>query len=265
MLFRVLHSREAAKIVGMKPIHDPTDERVARSRPLRWTPMALLLLGSLLACIALAETPARQSAESLRQFTEQFLQTEATGLPGQVKVTAGPVDARLNLPACVALQGFMPAGSRVWGKTTVGVRCTAPTPWTIYVPALVQVDGAYYVSAAPLAQGQGLAPQDLVKAQGDLSALPAGVITDPNQALGRTMLVSVTAGTPLRADLLRSPPAIVQGQTVRIVASGAGFSISTEGRALAAATEGQLVQARTANGQVVSGVARSGGIVAMNN
>ena len=232
-----------------------------------WIRLALVTLAGLAAVNTWADAikPALQEAESLRRFVEQFLQAEAIGLPGQVRVTAGPVDARLNLPACAALQAFLPNGSRVWGKTTVGLRCNAPAPWTIYVPANVQVEGAYYLSAAPLGQGQSLGLQDMVKTQGDLTALPAGVITDPKFAIGRTLLVSVTAGTPLRADLLRSAPAIVQGQAVRIVASGTGFSISTEGRALAAAAEGQYVQARTAGGVVISGVAKAGGIVAMNN
>lgn len=228
---------------------------------------ALLMLGLLLGGLALAQTPKpqSQSPESLRQFTEQFLKAEAIGLPGTVQVTAGAVDARLNLPACAALQAFLPPGSRVWGKTTVGVRCNAPTPWTIYVSAQVQVHGTYYLSAAPLSQGQSIALPDIVRTQGDLSALPAGVITDPQQALGRTLVMALTAGTPLRSDLLRSAAAIQQGQTVRIIASGAGFAVSTEGRALAGAAEGQYVQARTTGGQVVSGIARTGGIVALNN
>ena len=249
----------------------PFDALAAPPGPLPRSPLRRLggvfLLGMLLSAVVMAQTPkpALQSPESLRQFTEQFLKAEAIGLPGAVQVTAGVVDARLNLPACAALQAFLPPGSRVWGKTTVGVRCIAPTPWTIYVAAQVQVNGTYYLSAAPLGQGQSIAVQDIVKTQGDLSALPAGVITDPQQALGRTLLMSVTAGTPLRSDLLRSAAAIVQGQAVRIIASGAGFSVSTEGRALAAAAEGQYVQARTAGGQVVSGIARAGGIVALNN
>jgi flagella basal body P-ring formation protein FlgA len=262
-LFRLLRARANAKIIGMiacLPFPAP-------SLSLRHLRLGLLLLAGLSACAALAQipAPARQTPESLRQFAQQFLKSEALGLPGEVHVTAGAVDARLNLPACAALQGFLPPGSRVWGKTTVGIRCNAPTPWTIYVPAQVQVDGAYYVSAAALVQGQGIALQDMLKSQGDLAALPAGVITDPQQALGRSLTMSVTPGTPLRADLLRQAPAIVSGQAVRIIAAGAGFSVSTEGRALAAAAEGQPVQARTNAGQVVSGIAKTGGIVALNN
>jgi flagella basal body P-ring formation protein FlgA len=54
---------------------------------------------------------------------------------------------------------------------------------------------------------------------------------------------------------------VQQGQTVRLVASGAGFSVTTEGLALNNAGEGQPARVRLASGQVVSGMARAGGFV----
>jgi flagella basal body P-ring formation protein FlgA len=65
----------------------------------------------------------------------------------------------------------------------------------------------------------------------------------------------------VRSELLSAPWAVQQGQSVRLLTSGAGFTISNEGKALNNATDGQIVQVRTASGQVVSGVARSGGVV----
>ena len=61
--------------------------------------------------------------------------------------------------------------------------------------------------------------------------------------------------------MLRSPLVVTQGQGVRLVTQGPGFQVSSEGRALGNAADGQSVQVRSASGQTVSGVARSGGIV----
>jgi flagella basal body P-ring formation protein FlgA len=209
-----------------------------------------------------AQTAApRQDQGVIRQTVEQFLQTQATGLPGQVNIKIGQIDSRLNVPACAAPEAFLPNGSRVWGRTTVGVRCTVPTPWIIYVSATVQILADYVATAAPLAQGQSVGPNDLVKIKGDLTALPAGIITDPSQAIGRTVATSLPAGMPLRQDSLRTQQAVQQGQTVRVVTAGPGFKVSTEARALYNAAEGQVTQARTSSGQVVSGVAKAGGIL----
>lgn len=75
---------------------------------------------------------------------------------------------------------------------------------------------------------------------------------------------SITAGSLIRQDMLRKPMAIRQGQTVRIVSSGKGFSVSAEGQALANASEGQIVRAKTVSGTVVSGIARSGGEIVVS-
>ena len=81
------------------------------------------------------------------------------------------------------------------------------------------------------------------------------------QAIGRTPTVSLAAGTPLRLDSLRSRPVVQQGQAVRLVSNGSGFSVSGEGKAIGNAGEGQVVQVRTAGGSVVSGTAKAGGMV----
>ena len=222
---------------------------------------ALLAILWLLANAATAQTPVRQDPGMLRENVEQFLRVQTAGLPGQVDITVGSVDARTNLAACAAPEAFLPNGSRLWGKTTVGMRCREPAPWTIYISATVKVTADYVVTAAPLAQGQMIGLKDLAKVKGDLTTLPQGIITDPSQAIGRTAAISLPAGTPLRIDSLRSQQAVLQGQMVRVVSTGPGFQVSTEARALNNATEGQVAQARTASGQVISGVAKAGGVV----
>lgn len=207
------------------------------------------------------EAGSRQQHAALRQTVQQFLHAQAAGLPGSISIAVGSIDPRLNLAACPTPEAFFPPGSRAWGKTSVGVRCTAPTSWTIYVSATVRVQGEYVATAVPLTQGQSISPSDLTKMKGDLTALPAGVITDASQAVGRTMSLSLAAGMPLRQDVLRAQQVIQQGQSVRITSAGPGFQVSAEARALSNANEGQVVQARTASGQVVSGVARIGGII----
>lgn len=222
--------------------------------------LALLLLS--LAPIAVAQTDdGRQDPAALRHVAEQFLQAQTRGLPGQVSISVNKLDPRLDLVSCAAPQAFMPTGSRIWGKTTVGIRCTVPTPWTVYIQAKVSVVAAYIVTAAPLAQGQIVSATDLATMQGDLTTLPTGIVTDAALAIGRTVTMSLQAGTALRQDSLRSLPAVQQGQTVRLVSVGPGFQVSSEGQALTSASEGQLVQARTHAGQMIRGIAKAGGVV----
>jgi flagella basal body P-ring formation protein FlgA len=226
------------------------------------TLITALLIGA--AALAHAQTtPAggRQNVNTLRTVVEQFLRTQTAGLPGTVTVKVGAIDARTALAACPAPEAFLQPGARAWGKTTVGVRCTAPSNWTLYVQAQVNVQADYVAAALPLAQGQPIEQSQLVLMKGDIAAMPNGIITDMAQAIGRTPTVSLVAGTPLRLDTLRSRPVVQQGQAVRLVTSGNGFSVSAEGKAIGNASDGQIVQVRTPSGSVVSGTARSGGMV----
>lgn len=205
-------------------------------------------------------TASRQDGAALRKVAEHYLQTQSAGLPGKVNVKVGAVDPRLSLAACPAPQAFQQPGARPWGKTTVGVRCTAPV-WQVFLQAQVSVLADYVTAAVPLAQGQAIDAGQLTTMQGDIAAMPNGIITDMAQAIGRTPVVSLPAGAPLRLDSLKSKPVVQQNQTVRIVSRGENFSVTGEGKAIGNAGEGQVVQVRTLRGAIISGTARAGGVV----
>jgi len=205
-----------------------------------------------------------QNLSVVKAKITEFLETQTIGYPGKVTVRAGAIDPNMKLAQCSDLQVFLPAGSRAWGKTSVGARCNAPSVWTIYVQATVNVAAQYLVSAAPLAQGQVVISQDLLFESGDLTQMPAGVFTDQAQAIGRIVNISMNAGTVLRQEMLKVSPVVQQGQTVTLTTVGKGFTISAEGRAVSKANEGQVVQVKVASGQVITGIARNGGQVEVN-
>jgi flagellar basal body P-ring formation protein FlgA len=208
-----------------------------------------------------APAGARQNLNALKHVVEQFLQTQAAGLPGVVSVKVGAIDPRTAVASCPAPEAFLQPGARAWGKTTVGVRCTAPSNWTLFIQAQVNVTADYVAAALPLAQGQPIEQGQLVLVKGDIAAMPNGIVTDMAQAVGRTPTVSLAAGTPLRLDTLKSKPVVQQNQAVRLVLSGNGFSVSADGKAIGTAGDGQVVQVRTPSGSIVSGTARTGGTV----
>jgi flagella basal body P-ring formation protein FlgA len=217
-----------------------------------------LILGMAAPCQAAVEPP--QLAQ-IQKLVEQLVLNQTTGLPGKVSFTLGSIDTQLNLPACRSPQAFIPSGTRLWGSTSVGVRCTGTNPWTIYVPVAIKVMVAAVVAARPLTQGRVIEIGDLAVQESDLGLLPATAITETEQAIGRIVTVSIAGGQPLRQDLLRSPPVIQQGQSVTLRAQGEGFRVSAAGKAVTNASEGQVAQVRTPSGVTVNGIARLGAIV----
>lgn len=217
-----------------------------------------------LAALLTGSAAARQDPAPVRKAVEDYLRVQTKGLPGSASFTVGNVDPNNNLAPCPAFEVGQAPGARPWGRTTVTVQCTQQGGWTLFVPVHIRVVADYIVSARGLAQGQVITDADLGRRNGDLSELPSGVLTDERQATGRTALMPIPLGRPLRADMLRQATVVQQGQSVKVISRGPGFEVANEGRALNNAVEGQVVQVRLANGQVVSGIARGPGQVVVS-
>ena len=127
---------------------------------------------------------ARQPVAPVRDAVEALLRTQTAGLRGEVSIETGRIDANNQLPACQHLEAFLPAGARAWGAVTVGVRCSAPAQWSLYVPSRVRVVADYLVVARRSARAPDARPGEHRARAGDVAALPGDVLTDAVQAVG---------------------------------------------------------------------------------
>ena len=218
-------------------------------------------LAALLLCSIALPVPASQDAGAIKTAVEDYLQRQTRGMSGQVDFTVGAIEAANNLVPCNALDVSLPRGARLWGHTSVEVHCRSDAGWRLYVPIDVSVVADYLVLTRSMAAGEVVAAGDLGKQSGDLTQLPDGILVNAEQAVGRTMALSLAAGKPLRAEALRLTYVVRQGQGVKVISVGSGFQVSSEGRALNNAASGEVAQVRLRNGKVVSGVARAEGTV----
>lgn len=212
-------------------------------------------------CLLPAPVLAQQASEPVEAAVRVLLERETAGLPGEIELEIGQLDPANRLPPCQELEAFLPSGAIAWGQFSAGVRCTAPASWTVYLPARVKVIADYVVARRGLRPGQAIGPDDIALERGDLAAQNGRVLSDPSRAIGVRTSRGIAAGTPLREEHLRLPPAVEPGQTVKVVGVGEGFSVGGEGRALSRAADGERVRVRLPNGAVVSGIARAGGVV----
>ena len=208
--------------------------------------------------------PRHQDISLIQKAVEEFIYSHTISSKGDIQVKVGQIDQRITLPKCEKLEPFLPSGSRLWGKTSVGVRCDKQVSWTIYVPAEVKVMGNVLHIARPLSRDQIIDYGDVEFQVVDMSQMSEGVLTEHAQAIGKLAVTSLTMGQPLRQNMLRAPFVILRGQNVKLMVKGRGFNISSEGHALSDAAEGQLVQVRNLSGRIISGLARHNAIVEVN-
>jgi len=74
-----------------------------------------------------------------------------------------------------------------------------------------------------------------------------------SKAVGRTLAKPLKPGQSVRSTHLRVRQWFAAGDTVRLVATGSGFRLESEGQALSNGIEGQAARVRTENGHVVTG------------
>ena len=207
--------------------------------------------------IALAAMPAVAGGADVatRGQIEQLVR-EALGTGRRLVVDVGDLDRRLRQAPCQQLEPFVPAGARVWGRTTIGLRCTDGTRWNVSLPIHVRVFGPALVAGTTALAGRPAADGAFRLAEVELSREAGRLLDDPALLDGKVLARVIAAGQPLRASDLRVLQTVTPGDPVQIRLIGNGFEIGAEGVALSGAGDGQAVRVRTDAGKVLSGTAR---------
>ena len=222
--------------------------------------LATLLLAAWL-CAAVRAEPLPDAVPFVGGALEQQVRELALGsaqggharLP-RVEVAVGRLDPRLRLAPCAQIQPYVPEGTRMWGKSRIGLRCLqGPTRWNVYLPITVKVFGTALVAANHLAAGSVLSAADLTNAEIDLADDASAPVGRAELAIGRSLARPLNAGEGLRQSHLKARQWFAAGDTVTVLAQGTGFSVASEARALNAGIEGQPVRLRTDSGRVLTG------------
>jgi flagella basal body P-ring formation protein FlgA len=224
--------------------------------------MKTLLLIICLLSYSLASATPQQDHAQLRAAAAALVQQQTAYLPGKVTFMVDEIDKRISLRPCSKIEAFLPPGTQLTGRVSIGVRCTETGGWSTLIPVQIKITRELLVSAHALTLGQIVRETDLARLQTE-TTLNSG-ITDASLIVGKVLRYSIAAGYILREDMLRAPYSIKQGQTVNLSIQANGFTLSSSGVALNNASEGETVQARTSSGRVISGTASADGVILIN-
>ena len=211
-------------------------------------------------CLAGAQT--QQTPDAAAGFEQQVrrlaLDGAHAGAPGmpRVEVSVGQLDPRLRLAPCLRMEPYLPEGTRLWGKTRIGLRCTeGTTKWNVYLPVTVRFFGKALVVVAGAPAGAVLSASDLTLAEVDLAEDASVALQNADIAVGRVLAHPLRPGQTLRQSHLKARQWFAAGDTVTVVAQGSGFSVAGEAQALNPGIEGQAIRVRTESGRVLTGQA----------
>jgi flagella basal body P-ring formation protein FlgA len=229
------------------------------SRPARGgTGAAAVALALALVAAALGGTGAAQAqaqvqpqaaadpAADLGPLTQRWLDDAITrnqpaGLPLRMEVSVGTLDSRLRLAPCARVEPYLPAGSRLWGRTRLGLRCVeGPTAWNVYLPVTIKAFGPAWVLTGAVAPGAVLTPQDATQAEVDWAEEAAPVVANPEMWVGQIASRQLAAGQTLRQSMVRAPNLFKAGRRSRWWPRAPGMPSARQGRPCLRAPQGRL-------------------------
>ncbi len=232
-------------------------------------PVRLGITAALLALLVAPQAWAQDAAE-LSKITQSWIDNSlrsgtASDWPLRMEVEVGELDPRLRLAPCARVEPYLPAGSRLWGRTRLGLRCAeGATKWNVFLPVTVKAFGPAWVLTGNVSSGAVLAQGDAVQSEVDWAADHTSVLADPALWVGQVAARPLQAGQALRQAMVRAPKLFQAGAQVRVQAQGVGYAVSAGGQALSAGSIGQTVRVRMDNGKVISGIVSEDGTITVN-
>lgn len=175
--------------------------------------------------------------------------------PLRMEIQVGSLDSRLKLAPCAHVEPYLPAGSRLWGRTRVGVRCVdGMVRWNVSLPVTVNAYGPAWVLKTHVPVGTALTQEDVVEQEVNWAEDTNPVLRERSLWLGQAATRLLTTGLTLRQGMVRPAQVFQAGSPVRVLARGPGFEVSSDAQALSAGVVGQVARVRMENGRVTSGV-----------
>lgn len=211
-----------------------------------------------IAAILLVLSPLAIAQDLNTRLTDFFVQ-RLSGFSDDVKVKVRTAE---NLwPTCDQPQLSVLTSTKLWGNLNVLARCASEKR---YLQVNVQATGDYVVVAEPVTRGSALQSSSVALKRGRLDQLPPRTMLNINQAKDAVSLRDLAPGQPLQLSMIRQAWRVKAGQQVQVIASGDGFSVNGEGKALNNASVAQNARVRMASGQIVSGTVDSDGNILIN-
>lgn len=202
--------------------------------------LAILLLFAV--ATSHADSGDHQSHDAIVAAVKAYLLETVANGNENAKITVTPLDHRLKLRQCdTPLSTFSPPGGNKMGRTSVGVRCDSPAPWSLYVSARIGLEIPVVIAKRDLAKGEAITKADLKLEVADTTHLLRGYYASLDEVVGRTPKRTLRRGKAITPSSLIAQKTIKRGEQVTILAAAAGIEVRMQGKAMKTGNPGDLI------------------------
>ena len=226
----------------------------------------LLILGLPVPGLATTVQEAAEGTQSLpgiRAAAEAYVRSLIPATAGEATINVGELDGRLRLAHCPKpLTASLTAGTSLQARSTVGVSCTGPVHWTVYLPVTVESKIEVLVLTRAVNRDDHLVPSDVVVETRRTAGPGTAYLTKLSDLSGRTVKRPLAAGSVLSVDMFTPDLIVRRGQQVTLLSSGGAIEVRATGRAMVDGASGARIQVQNLSSmRVVEGVVESADLV----
>jgi flagella basal body P-ring formation protein FlgA len=211
------------------------------------------------------EAPQTEPLSAIRAAARSYVESLIPGSAGERStIQVGELDSRLRLAHCssTSLSASLPAGMNLEARSTVGVTCTGPVHWTVYVPVTVESTINVLVLTHAVSRDARLTAEDVTVEKRKTAGPGTAYLTAPSELNGRTVRRALAAGTTLAVEMFTPSLIVHRGQEVTLLSSGGALEVRATGRAMNDGASGSRIQVQNLSSmRVVEGVVESADLV----
>lgn len=174
-----------------------------------------------------------------------FIKRHAPWKPDQLKITRLTFDQELTVPP----------GKREFRVTAPKhTDWLGPVPFRVHIlvdgreaekitaPATIEVWSDVVLAVKPLGKHQPIEADDIVVKKMNLARVPANIIVRADQVVGLRARRNIAANCVLRSDQIESPPVVMRGDVVQMIAESAALKVSAKGMAKESGAMGERIR-----------------------
>ena len=211
--------------------------------------------------------PSWQPVTTIESAALKHIERRQAGASSRTQSRVKALDRRLKLAKCgTALETFVPSNAIPGATQIVGVRCSRPYPWKIYVPVSTVTFENVVVASRPLRRGVPIGKGDVHVEERDVTRIRKGYLTEIGQLEGRILKRDIQSRTVLSQNNLDTQDIITRGQNVTLLARNAKMNVRMRGEALSSAGKNERIRVKNLSSQrVIEGIVQSRQIVLVDH
>ncbi|KPZ23928.1 Flagellar basal body P-ring biosynthesis protein FlgA [Pseudomonas viridiflava] len=180
------------------------------------------------------------------EFTvEDYLATNQ--IEGRHDIQVKQLDPRMRMNACDKDLTATLESPRPVGRVTVRVRCEGSSPWTVFVPAQVQLFRNVVTVMRPLKRDAIVTEDDVAMRERDVSSVGLGFLSSLDQAVGQKVVRPMVIDQVVTPVALEQPRMIHKGDQVVIIARSGSLAVRMPGEAMSDGSFNEQIRVKNLN------------------